>query len=29
MVSAIQKQDLFQWAGDRDIVLKGAGKKWK
>jgi len=27
MVSAIQKQDLFQWAGDRDIVLKGAGKK--
>jgi predicted metal-dependent peptidase len=27
MASAIQKQDLFQWAGDRDIVLKGGGKK--
>ncbi|HOY13117.1 MAG TPA: VWA domain-containing protein, partial [Saprospiraceae bacterium] len=26
MASAIQKQDLFQWAGDRDIVLKGNAK---
>ena len=23
MAAAIQKQDLFQWAGDNDIVLKG------
>ncbi len=23
MAAAIQKQDLFQWAGNRDIVLKG------
>jgi hypothetical protein len=22
MAAAIQKQDLFQWAGDNDIVLK-------
>lgn len=27
MVAAIQKQDLFLWAGQNDIVLKGLGKK--
>jgi hypothetical protein len=27
MVAAIQKQDLFLWAGQNDIVLKGVGKK--
>jgi hypothetical protein len=24
MAAAIQKQDLFQWAGDNGIVLKGS-----
>jgi Mg-chelatase subunit ChlD len=27
MAAAIQKQDLFLWAGQNDIVLKGMGKK--
>lgn len=27
MVAAIQRQDLFLWAGQNDIVLKGVGKK--
>ena len=27
MVAGIQKQDLFLWAGQHDIVLKGLGKK--